>query len=71
MEPGNASAKGFINSKEIGEEKMLWLGTSLVVQGLRLWAASAEGMDPVPGRETKIPYAMQHSQKILKNNNNK
>ena len=34
--PGNVRAQGFINSKEIGEEKTLRSGTSLVVQGLRL-----------------------------------
>ena len=46
-------------------------GTSLVVQWLRLQAASPEGMGPVPGWKTKIPYAMQHGQKIFKNDNNK
>ena len=38
--------------------KGLPLGTSLVVQWLRLCSASAGGVGLVPGRGTKIPHAM-------------
>ena len=35
------------------------LGTSLVVQWLRLLAPNAGGMGPIPGQGTKIPQATQ------------
>ena len=41
-------------------------GTSLVVQWLRLCTPSAGGMGSIPGQRTKIPHAMQHSQKKKK-----
>ena len=41
-------------------------GTSLVVQWLRLCTPSAGGMCSIPGQRTKIPHAMQHSQKKKK-----
>ena len=37
------------------------LGTSLVVQWLRLPASTAGGMGLIPGQGTKIPHATQHS----------
>ena len=40
--------------------------TSLVVQWLRLCASNAGGTGLIPGRGTKIPYVMWHSQKIKK-----
>ena len=38
-------------------------GTSLVVQGLRLYASTAGGMGSTPGQGTKIPHVMQHGQR--------
>ena len=38
-------------------------GTSLVVQWLKLHASKAGGMGSIPGRGTKIPYAIGHGQK--------
>ena len=40
------------------------VGTSLVVQWLRLFAANAEGAGSIPGQGAKIPPAMRCSQKI-------
>ena len=40
------------------------LGTSLVVQWLRLPASNAGSMSSIPGRGTKIPHAAQRGQKI-------
>jgi len=42
----------------IGFKKEREFGTSLVVQLLRLLASNAGGMDSIPGRGTKIPYAL-------------
>ena len=42
-----------------------FVGTSLVVQRLRLWAPNAEGLGSIAGQGTKIPHAAtktQHSQ---------
>ena len=39
------------------------LGTSLVVQWLRLLAPNAGGMGPIPGQGTKIPQATWRDQK--------
>ena len=39
------------------------IGTSLLVQWLRLYASFAGGMGPTPGPGTKIPHALGHSQK--------
>ena len=44
------------------------LGTSLVVQGLRLCASTAGGGGLIPGPATKIPHAMQSGQKKKKKN---
>ena len=41
----------------------LWLGTSLVVQWLRIGSSIAEGMSSILGEGTKIPHAAQHGQK--------
>ena len=38
-------------------------GTSLVAQWLRLCISNAGGMGSIPGRGTKIPYTLCHSQK--------
>ena len=43
-----------------------WLGTSLVVQGLRLHTSIAEGTGLNPGMETKILHAAKHSQTKMK-----
>ena len=37
------------------------LRPSLVVQWLRPWVSNAAGEGLIPGRETKIPPAAQHS----------
>ena len=42
------------------------VGTSLVVQWLRLCAPNAGGVGSIPGKGTKIPHATQHGQKINK-----
>ena len=39
------------------------MGTSLVVQQLRVHASNAEGMGLIPGWGTKIPQAEQWGQK--------
>ena len=45
----------------------MWtLGTSLLVQWLRLCASSVGGPGSNPGQGTKISHAAQHSQKIKK-----
>ena len=41
-------------------------GTSLVVQWIRLWASTAEGMGSIPGQRTKIPHATQPKKKKRK-----
>ena len=38
------------------------VGTSFVVQWLRLGASTAGGTGSIPGWETKIPHAVQHDQ---------
>ena len=45
------------------------LGTSLVVQWLRLHASNAGGMGLTPGRGTKITHAVWHGQKKKKKKN--
>ena len=39
-------------------------GTSLVVKWLRLHASTSRGMSSIPGWWTKIPHAVQCSQKV-------
>ena len=43
-----------------------FIGNSLAVQWLGLCAFTAEGPGSISGQGTKIPQAMQHSQKIKK-----
>ena len=44
------------------ENPKLW--TTLAVQWSRLWAPFAnQSTGSIPGQETKIPHAMQHSQR--------
>ena len=50
--------------------KLQSTGISLVVQWLRLRASTAGGKGSIPGWGTKIPHAVQRSQKI-KNNKTK
>ena len=42
------------------------MGTSLVVQWLRLHASTAGGGGSIPGQGTKIPHALGHGQKKKK-----
>ena len=42
------------------------MGTSLVVQWLRLHASNARDMGSIPGQETKLLYATWCGQEILK-----
>ena len=44
-----------------------FMGTSLVVQWLKLHDFNAGDMGLIPGWGTKIPHAVQHGQKINKN----
>ena len=44
-------------------KKLGILGTSLVVQWLRLHASKAVGIGSIPGQGTKIPHAVQHGGK--------
>ena len=46
-----------------------FIGTSLVVQGLRLLTFTAESMGLTPGRGTKIPHAICCAQKSKKERN--
>ena len=46
--------------------QMRKVGTSLVVQWLRLCADNAGGVGLIPGQGIKIPHAMQHNQKVTK-----
>ena len=39
------------------KQKLTSVGTSLVIQGLRLHASAVGGVSLIPGRETKIPHA--------------
>ena len=43
--------------------KYFILGTSLAAQWLRLCTPNAGGKGSIPGGGTKIPHAVQHSQK--------
>ena len=40
------------------------MGTSLMVQWLRLRSSNAEGVGSIPGQGTKTPHTVQHSQKL-------
>ena len=51
-------------------KRIRYLGTSLVVQWLRLHASNARGEHSIPVRRTKIPHAVQHSQENLKKKKN-
>ena len=44
---------------------MCAVGTSLVIQWLRLHASTAVAMGSIPGQGTKIPRAVQCGQKVL------
>ena len=46
-----------------GQEATTFSGTSLAAQWLRLCVSNAGGMGSIPGRGTKIPYTLCHSQK--------
>ena len=48
--------------------KLYNVGTSLVVQGLRLRTSNARGAGLIPGPGTKIPHAPWHDQKIKNKN---
>ena len=48
---------------------LLGLGTSLVVQWLRLHSLSAEGTGLIPSQGTKIPHAKRHDQKKKRKRN--
>ena len=50
-------------SLTVGVKEAVDIGTSLLVQWLRLYASFAGGMGPTPGPGTKIPHALGHSQK--------
>ena len=39
------------------------MGTSLAIQWLRLSASTAEGMDSIPGQETKMPHSVAKKKK--------
>ena len=44
------------------------VGTSLMVQWLRLHASNPGGTDLIPGQETKIPHAVKVCGPLQKNN---
>ena len=46
-----------------------FMGTSLVVQWLKLHNFDAGDMGSIPGWETKIPHAVRHGQKTNKQTN--
>ena len=54
-------------AKNNNNNKIHSMGTSLVVQWLRLRASNAEGESLIPGPGTKIPHVGQCSQKFKKN----
>ena len=54
------------NKVKTVKEKKSKLGTSPVVQWLRLWASTAGGMGSIPGWGTKVPHAVQCGQKTKK-----
>ena len=45
----------------------MYIGTSLVVQQLRLWASTAGGRGSIAGQGTKIPHAVQYGQNVKQN----
>lgn len=51
--------------------RLLTVGSSLMVQGLRLLASTAVGMDLIPGQWTKIPHAAGHGQNLFKKKSHK
>ena len=55
------SSKYITRTRRLGKkekyQKSLAIGTSLMVQWLRLQAANAGGMGLIPGQGTKIPHA--------------
>ena len=61
------SSKYITRTRRLGEKgkykKSLAIGTSLMVQWLRLQAANAAGMGLIPGQGTKIPHAARHGEK--------
>lgn len=50
------------------KHKNYQVGTSHVVQWLRLWAANEGKVGSIPSGGTKIPHAMRHSLKIKTKN---
>ena len=54
---------------EVARKKTENVGTSLVVQWLRLFTSTAEGMGLIPGWGTKILNALWHSKKKKKKEN--
>ena len=62
------SSKYITRTRRLGKkekyQKSLAIGTSLMVQWLRLQAANAGGMGLIPGQGTKIPHATGWGQKI-------
>ena len=64
----NTLKKKFSNNSESKNLviKILFWGTSLAVQWLRLHTSSAGGVGSIPGRGTKVPNATWHGQKKKK-----
>ena len=46
----------------------MYIGTSLIVQQLRLQASTAGGRGSTSGQGTKIPEAVQYGQNVKQNN---
>ena len=64
---GSISWYSYYGKQYGGSSKKLKIGTSKVVQWLRLHASNAVGAGSIPSQRTKIPYSVALSQKVKNN----
>ena len=60
-----------MEGRRLNIQEKVELGTSLVVQWLRLHASNAGGTGSVPGKGTKIPHVVRCGKKKKKNRKEK
>ena len=61
---GNISWCSYYGKQYVGSSQKLKIGTSQVVQWLRLHASNAGGAGSIPGQRSKIPRSVGHNQKV-------